>query len=161
MLDPLILRNDIEKAAADLQVRGYALDTGAYRTLEAKRKALQLETEALQSKRNSSAKAIGQAKARGEDIQPLLDAVAQLGAELDTVETQFKGIREQQTAWLLDMPNLAAGDVPVGADQSDNLEVRKWGAIPTFDYEPRDHVELGELHQYRSRPLRLQGAGQK
>ncbi len=147
MLDPLIFRNDIEKVAAELQVRGYTLDTSAYKSLEAKRKSLQLEMEGLQSRRNSSAKSIGQAKARGEDIQPLLDAVAELGAQLGTVEKQFKDVREQQNAWLQDMPNLSAADVPVGTDASDNPEVRQWGVIPSFDFEPRDHVELGELHQ--------------
>jgi seryl-tRNA synthetase len=147
MLDPLILRNDLQATVEALQVRGYTLDTNAYEALEARRKALQMEMEELQSKRNSSAKSIGRAKAHGEDIQPLLDAVAKLGAELKSVETGFKQVRDEQAAWMLDMPNLAAADVPAGADESENIELRKWGVVPTYDFEPRDHVELGELHQ--------------
>jgi len=112
-----------------------------------KRKALQMEVEALQSKRNSSAKSIGQAKARGEDIQPLLTAVAKLGDDLKGVEAQFREVRDEQAAWLLDIPNLAASDVPVGIDESENVELRKWGVVPTYDFQPRDHVELGELHK--------------
>lgn len=147
MLDPLILRNDIDATAAALKLRGYTLDTVAYEALEARRKTLQMEVEALQSRRNASAKSIGKAKAQGEDIQPLLDVVALLGSELAEIESQFKSVRAQQSAWLLDMPNLAGPDVPVGDDENDNLELRTWGEVPAFDYQPRDHVELGELHQ--------------
>ncbi len=146
MLDPLILRNDIEATASALKTRGYALDVAAYQALEGRRKVLQMEVEALQSKRNASAKAIGKAKAQGEDIQPLLDAVAQLGAELADIESRFKAVRAEQNAWLLQMPNLASADVPLGNDEDDNVELRTWGEIPEFNYKPRDHVELGELH---------------
>jgi seryl-tRNA synthetase len=147
MLDPLILRNDLHATVAALETRGYALDAGAYEALEARRKALQMEVEELQSKRNSNAKSIGQAKAKGEDIQPLLDAVAELGDQLKTAEASFRQVRDEQADWLLDMPNLAASDVPAGADESENVELRKWGVVPTFEFEPRDHVELGELHR--------------
>jgi seryl-tRNA synthetase len=147
MLDPAILRYDLETTVAALKARGYTLDAAAYEALEARRKALQVEVEELQSQRNSSAKSIGQAKARGEDIQPLLASVAKLGDDLKAAETQFRVVRDEQTAWLLDMPNLAASDVPVGADESENVELRQWGQVPAFDFEPRDHVELGELHQ--------------
>jgi seryl-tRNA synthetase len=147
MLDPLILRNDLESTVAALEIRGYTLDTVRYEALEASRKSLQMQMEELQSKRNTSSKSIGNAKAQGEDIQPLLEAVAQLGAELKDVEAQFREIRDEQAAWMLDMPNLAAADVPEGADENDNVELRKWGAIPSFEFKPRDHVELGELHQ--------------
>ena len=147
MLDPLILRNDLESTVAALETRGYSLDSGKYEALEARRKSLQTQMEELQSKRNASAKSIGNAKAQGEDIQPLLDAVTKLGTELKSVEAQFRKVRDEQAAWMLDMPNLAAADVPVGADEADNIELRKWGVVPSFDYEPRDHVELGDLHQ--------------
>jgi seryl-tRNA synthetase len=147
MLDPLILRNDLQATVEALKARGYTLDTDAYETLEARRKALQMQTEELQSKRNASAKSIGRAKAQGEDIQPLLDAVAKLGDELKAVEAQFREVRDEQAAWMLDMPNLAAADVPAGADENENVELRKWGEVPSYDFEPRDHVELGELHQ--------------
>lgn len=147
MLDPAILRYDLETTVAALKARGYTLDAAAYEALEARRKALQVEVEELQSQRNSSAKSIGQAKARGEDIQPLLASVAKLGDDLKAAETQFRVVRDEQTAWLLDMPNFAASDVPVGADESENVELRQWGQVPAFDFKPRDHVELGELHQ--------------
>lgn len=147
MLDPLILRHDLPATVAALKTRGYTLDAAAYEALEARRKTLQIAVEELQSKRNSSAKSIGAAKGRGEDIQPLLAAVAKLGDELKTAEAEFKQVRDAQAAWMLDMPNLAAADVPEGADENENIELRKWGVVPTYDFEPRDHVELGELHQ--------------
>jgi seryl-tRNA synthetase len=147
MLDPLILRHNLQETVEALRLRGYDLDAAKYEALEARRKTLQMDVEELQSKRNSSAKSIGQAKARGEDIQPLLTAVAQLGEDLKTAEAQFRQVRDEQAAWLLDIPNLAAQDVPEGADESENVELRKWGVVPSFDFDPRDHVELGELHK--------------
>ncbi len=147
MLDPLVLRHDLSTTVSALKTRGYTLDAAAYEALEARRKTLQISVEELQSKRNSSAKSIGAAKARGEDIQPLLAAVAKLGDELKTAEAEFRQVRDEQAAWMLDMPNLAAVDVPEGADENENVELRKWGVVPTYDFEPRDHVELGELHQ--------------
>lgn len=147
MLDPLILRHDLDETVAALKLRGYSIDAAQYEALEARRKRLQMEVEQLQSKRNASAKSIGQAKARGEDIQPLLDEVAKMGDDLKAAEAQFRQVRDDQAAWMLDMPNLAADDVPTGADESENVELRKWGVVPSFDFEPRDHVELGELHQ--------------
>ena len=147
MLDPLALRHDLSATVTALEKRGYSLDADAYETLEARRKTLQIAVEELQSKRNSSAKSIGQAKARGEDIQPLLAAVARLGDELKTAEAEFRQVRDELTAWMLDMPNLAADDVPVGADENENIELRKWGVVPNYDFKPRDHVELGELHE--------------
>lgn len=147
MLDHQILRHDLDATVAALKTRGYTLDAVAYEALEARRKTLQMEVEELQSQRNSSAKSIGQAKAKGEDIQPLLASVAKLGDDLKAVETRFRQVRDEQTAWLLDIPNLAASDVPVGADEKENVELRKWGTVPTYDFQPRDHVELGELHK--------------
>jgi seryl-tRNA synthetase len=144
MLDPQLLRKDLEGIAAALLHRGYELDTAAYADLEGQRKILQQDVQDLQNQRNTSAKAIGQAKARGEDIAPLVAQVGELGKALDDTETRFRDIREQQLAWQLEMPNLAANDVPVGADESSNREIRRWGEIPEFDFEPRDHVALGE-----------------
>ena len=146
MLDHQTLRHDLAATVAALKTRGYTLDETAYEALEARRKSLQMEVESLQGQRNASAKSIGKAKAMGEDIQPLLAAVAKLGDELKTVEAQFRQVRDEQAAWLLDIPNLAAADVPVGEDESGNVELRKWGQVPTYDFKPRDHVELGELH---------------
>ncbi len=144
MLDPQRLRNDIATTAAALADRGYVLDVEAYTALEQRRKDLQQRLQDLQNRRNRSAKSIGQAKARGEDIQPLLDEVGKLGEELDAVEAEFREVRDRQQDWHLDMPNVAAAEVPVGEDESANLEIRRWGRIPEFDFEPRDHVELGQ-----------------
>ena len=147
MLDHQILRHDLDATVTALKARGYTLDAVAYEALEARRKTLQMEVEQLQSQRNSSAKSIGQAKAAGEDIQPLLAAVAKLGDELKAVESEFRTVRDEQAAWLLDIPNIAASDVPEGADETENKELRTWGVIPSFEFQPRDHVELGELHK--------------
>ncbi len=144
MLDPVLLRKDPTAVAAALETRGYTLDVARYQSLEERRKATQERLESLKAERNQSAKSIGQAKAKGEDIQPLLDAVAKLGQELEALEGEFRAIRDEQQAWLLEMPNIAVDGVPSGKDESDNLEIRRWGDIPGFDFEPRDHVELGQ-----------------
>jgi len=146
MLDPSLLRTELHAIAQALAKRGYALDVEAYELLEGKRKSLQLRMQELQNQRNTNAKAIGLAKARGEDIQPLLDAVSKLGDELHAVENEFREVRDQQLSWQLEMPNLAATGVPEGADESANLEIRSWGTPPVFDFEPRDHVEIGQMN---------------
>jgi seryl-tRNA synthetase len=145
MLDPQRLRSDPESAAVALKNRGYDLDVGAWRELEARRKEMQISVQELQNQKNQSAKSIGQAKARGEDIQPLLDQVKNLGVELSRGEAEFTAVRDRQQAWLMEMPNLALHDVPPGKDENDNVEIRKWGEPTQFDFEPRGHVELGEL----------------
>ena len=144
MLDPQLLRKSAATVAASLLDRGYVLDTAGYTELESRRKTLQQQVQELQNQRNTSAKSIGQAKARGEDIQPLLEKVKQLGEQLDAAESQFREVRDQQLAWHLDMPNIASDDVPVGEDESANQEIRRWGDIPSFDFQPLDHVALGE-----------------
>jgi seryl-tRNA synthetase len=146
MLDPQLLRNDPDGVARALVPRGYTLDVGAWRDLESRRKDLQVRVQELQNRKNLSAKSIGQAKARGEDIQPLLDEVKHLGDELGRTEAEFGDVQAQQQAWLLDMPNLALADVPLGRDERDNVEIRRWGEVPEFDFQPRDHVELGGLN---------------
>jgi seryl-tRNA synthetase len=144
MLDPQLLRTDPEAVAAALKPRAYELDVTAWRDLESRRKELQIRVQELQNQKNQSAKSIGQAKARGEDIQPLLEAVRHLGEELGQSESDFNQVRSQQQAWLMEMPNLALPDVPLGVDENDNVEIRKWGEPGKFDFEPRGHVELGE-----------------
>jgi seryl-tRNA synthetase len=146
MLDPQLLRNDPEAVAAALLPRGYELDVAAWRELESRRKELQIRVEELQNRKNLSARSIGQAKARGEDIQPLLDEVKHLGEELSRGEEEFNEIRNRQQEWLMNMPNLASSDVPIGRDENDNVEIRRWGEPPEFDFEPRDHVDLGDLN---------------
>ena len=139
MLDPQLLRTEPEAVAAALKPRGYELDVAAWRELESRRKELQIRVQELQNQKNQSAKSIGQAKARGED-----DEVRHLGEELGQSESEFNEVRSRQQAWLLEMPNLALPDVPLGNDENDNVEIRKWGEPTKFDFEPRGHVELGE-----------------
>ena len=144
MLDPQTLRNELEQVAARLARRGYHLDMESFAALEARRKAVQVRTEELQNRRNVSSKSIGQAKGRGEDIEPLLAEVARLGDELKDARQELDGIRAELDRLLLDMPNLPADELPDGTDESANREVRRWGEPRSFEFEPRDHVELGE-----------------
>ncbi|MBT8052796.1 MAG: serine--tRNA ligase [Xanthomonadales bacterium] len=146
MLDPQLLRTDPESVAAALADRGYSLDVAAWRDLETRRKELQIRVQDLQNQKNQSAKSVGQAKARGEDIQPLLDEIKHLGEELGQAESEFGAVRDEQQAWLMIIPNLALAEVPAGKDENDNVEIRRWGEPPKFDFEPRDHVELGSLN---------------
>jgi len=147
MLDPQRLRNDLGSVADALARRGYHLDIENHAALEEQRKALQIRTEELQNQRNTSSKAIGRAKARGEDIQPLLDDVSRLGDELKETKTTLDALRDQLHHLALDMPNLPAKDVPAGQSEEDNREIRCWGEPTALDFEPRDHVEIGESTQ--------------
>ncbi|MGB8717468.1 MAG: serine--tRNA ligase [Rhodanobacteraceae bacterium] len=146
MLDPGLLRGQLTATAAQLQRRGYTLDTAAFESLEAERKQLQTETQELQAERNSRSKGIGQAKARGEDIQPLLDEVAGLGEKLKANEQALADVQSRISAIALGIPNLPDDSVPDGADESANVEQSRWGEPRAFDFEVRDHVELGERH---------------
>jgi seryl-tRNA synthetase len=146
MLDPQLLRSDPESVAARLATRGYEFDVEVWRAMDAQRKDLQVRMQELQNRKNQSAKSIGEAKRRGEDIQPLLDQVKNLGDELGETEAEFAKVRDEQQELLMGMPNLPLEDVPAGKDENDNVEVRRWGVIPGFNFEPRDHVDLGELN---------------
>ncbi len=144
MLDPRLFRGELENTAAQLARRGFALDVAAIERLESERKSLQVDTENLQAERNRSSKAIGQAKAKGEDIQPLLDAVADLGDKLKAAEARLGELQEELNAILMGVPNIPDESVPDGRDEEDNVEVRKWGEPRAFDFEPKDHVDVGE-----------------
>lgn len=144
MLDSRQVRTQPQEIAQQLATRGFELDVAALEQLETQRKEVQMRTEQLQSERNSSAKSIGQAKARGEDIAPLLAAVEQLGGELDTAKQQLAEIQAGLDDILLGVPNIPHESVPVGADEDGNVEVRRWGEPADFDFEVKDHVELGE-----------------
>ena len=143
MIDPKLLRTRTADVKANLARRGFEFDADAYLALEEQRKALQVETETLQGERNSSAKRIGQAKAKGEDIEPLLEAVKTLGERLEQAEEQLKGIQQSLRDIELGLPNLLADDVPDGNDEDDNVELRRWGEPPQFDFEVKDHVAIG------------------
>ena len=144
MLDPQLLRTQLDEVAARLARRGFKLDTATLEKLEAQRKTLQSETQRLQNERNTRSKAIGQAKAKGEDIEPLKAEVAELGERLKAAEQELRGIQDQLNAILMGIPNLPQDSVPAGLSETDNLEVRKWGEPRQFDFTPRDHVAVGE-----------------
>lgn len=144
MLDPKLLRSGLEETARQLLRRGVTLDTQKITALENQRKTLQVLTQTLQSERNSSAKAIGKAKATGEDAAPLLAAVADLGDRLKTAETQLEQVQNEFTALLLNIPNIPHASVPDGKDENANVEIRRRGEPRRMDFTPKDHVDLGE-----------------
>lgn len=144
MLDPNLLRNKPEQVAVAVGRRGYKLDALRLQQIETERKALQVETEQLQNERNTRSKAIGQAKARGEDIQPLLDEVADLGDKLKQSEEKLEIVQAELHELALGIPNMPHESVPDGADENHNLEVRRWGEPNDFGFKARDHVSLGE-----------------
>ena len=144
MLDIQLLRNDLAGVAARLATRGFVLDTVHFERLEGERKTIQIRTQELQAKRNSSSKLIGQAKAKGEDSSAIMAEVATLGDELKQAEVQLGEVQSALQTLLEVIPNTPHSSVPVGKSEADNLEVRKVGNIPQFDFAVKDHVDLGE-----------------
>jgi len=144
MIDPKLLRQDAASIAANLARRGYVFDADAYMALEERRKSLQVATEELRNERNTSSKSIGKAKAQGEDIAPLLAAVAELGDKLASHEAELQDVLAEIRAVELDLPNVLQDDVPDGKNEDDNVEVRKWGAPTELGFEAKDHIQLGE-----------------
>jgi seryl-tRNA synthetase len=144
MLDPKLLRSDIKLVAAQLARRGYTLDTGTLQSLNERRRDIQVTTQQLQAERNSRSKGIGKAKAAGEDIAPLLQEVEGLGDQLKAKEEELVTLQAELHAMLMGIPNLPHDSVPEGSGEDDNREIRRWGDLPEFDFEPRDHVDLGE-----------------
>jgi len=143
VLDLKALRADPEAVAERLTVKGFTLDVERFRDFEAQRRELQAQTEALQNERNTRSKRIGQAKAQGEDIEPLLAEVAGLGERLDEAKARLEELQQAFTAFLETIPNLPDPSVPAGESEDDNVEVSRWGEPPSFNFEPRDHVDLG------------------
>ena len=144
MLDPQLLRNELESCALKLAKRGYTLDVTALQSLEEKRKELQVETQRLQSERNSQSKSIGQAKAKGEDVSAILESVSKIGEELKQTDEKLKVIQQQIEDIVLTIPNLHDDSIPEGKDENDNREERKWGTPKQFDFDVLDHVDIGE-----------------
>ena len=144
MLDPQLLRRNIDQLAERLRARGYTLDIDYYQSLERQRKSLQSEIESLQEQRNRISKQIGFAKSQSEDIQPILDSVADLGGQLKNRKTELGNIQQKLTALLSEFPNVADDSVPVGSDENENVEIRRWGTPKEFDFPVKDHVDLGE-----------------
>ncbi|MGH8491074.1 MAG: serine--tRNA ligase, partial [Gammaproteobacteria bacterium] len=143
MLDLNQLRTRLRETAAALRPRGFELATEEYLRLETERKALQIVTQQLQQERNSKSKAIGRAKARSEDAQMILDEVADLGDRLKQAEINLAGVQSQIGTFSLLIPNCPHASVPLGTGEHDNREVRRWGEPPRFNFDPKDHVDLG------------------
>jgi seryl-tRNA synthetase len=148
MLDPKLLRTDLEAVKEALARRGFELDTAAIQSLEEARKTLQTQTQQLQNDRNTRSKSIGKAKAQGDDIQPLLAAVSQLGDELKQAESELTELQNEINIVSLGIPNLLDDTVPVGTDESANVVVLTWGEPRKFDFEVKDHVDLGVPKQW-------------
>lgn len=144
MLSTKLLRGEIEEVAKKLKLRGFDLPVAEIKKYEEQRKAVQIGTQDLQNERNQRSKLIGQAKAKGEDIQPLLDEVSGLGDKLKQKEEELEKIAEKLNSIYATIPNLTHESVPVGKSEEDNAEIRKWGEPKQFEFEPKDHTELGE-----------------
>ncbi|PMG42443.1 serine--tRNA ligase [Shewanella sp. 10N.286.52.B9] len=144
MLDPKFLRNELEVTAELLAKRGFILDISRLTALEEKRKSLQVATEELQASRNAISKSIGQAKGRGEDVSEIMAKVGDLGTQLDAKKSELAELLAELNAIAMSMPNLPDDAVPAGADENDNVEVRTWGEPTKFDFEVKDHLDLGE-----------------
>jgi seryl-tRNA synthetase len=147
MLDPKLLRSDLEEVAKKLARKHYQLDKTLYQQQEDERRSLQIETQNLQSERNTKSKSIGKAKAQGEDIQPLLEEVAQLGDQLKQVEQSLDKLQQRIDDQLLGIPNLPDDSVPEGNSEEDNQQLLTWGNPGEYDFEVKDHIELGALHR--------------
>jgi seryl-tRNA synthetase len=144
MLDIQLLRNNLPEVARRLATRGYVLDTTRFEQLEAERKTIQTRTQELQARRNAASKQIGAAKAKGEDASAIMAEVAALGDELKQLEAKLPQVLEGMEAFLSVIPNTPHASVPVGKSDADNIEVRKVGIVPKFDFEVQDHVSIGE-----------------
>ena len=145
MLDPKLLRSDINSVNNALAKRnGYKLDVAAFDLLENRRKELQTRSETLQADKNNLSKNIGKAKAAGEDVNALMTQVNSMGDELNAMQDELKLVQADLENFLLLVPNMPDDSVPAGKDESDNIEVRRWGTPKSFEYPARDHVDLGE-----------------
>lgn len=144
MLDSQLLRDKTEFVASQLLKRGFKLDVAAFVSLEERRKSLQVATQSLQNERNLRSKAIGEAKVRGENIEPMREEVARLAVELEQKKAELEQVLQQIEAMALVMPNIPHESVPVGNSELDNQEVRRWGEVPAFDFKVKSHDELGE-----------------
>ncbi|MGA1104196.1 MAG: serine--tRNA ligase [Pseudomonadales bacterium] len=143
MLDQKWIRGDLADLAGRLAKKGFELDVAFLESAEQGRKSAQTSMESLQSERNSRSKAIGQAKAKGEDIEPLLAEVATLGDRLEAEKARFESVNRSLQGYLATLPNLPDDDVPSGTDEADNVLVRSWGSPTELGFTPRDHVDLG------------------
>jgi len=146
MLASKQLRENLDYVVDQLKRRDYSFDVEAFQALEAQRKIVQVKTQELQNLRNTRSKAIGKAKAAGEDIKPLLEEVSDLGTQLEDGKAELQQIQNQIDDITMSMPNIPHPSVPQGNSEDDNVEVLKWGEPADFDFEAKDHVDLGEMH---------------
>ncbi|MDA9983073.1 serine--tRNA ligase, partial [Gammaproteobacteria bacterium] len=137
-------RKDLDNVVDRLRTRGFVFDTRRYQVLELRRKDLQVDTQALQNERNTRSRSIGQARADGEDIAPLLEKVSALGDALKSKEQELKAVQGELQDLISEVPNMPHPSVPIGRDENENKLERTWGEVPEFDFEVRDHVDLGQ-----------------
>ena len=144
MLDQKLLRNNLQEVADKLAKKGFKLDVVKLNGLEESRKQLQIDTENLQSERNSKSKEIGKLKAQGQDTTGIMAAVSAFGTQLDDKKAQLKQVQDHLNTMFMEMPNIPHDSVPQGTDEEDNQEVLVWGEKPNFSFTIKDHVDLGE-----------------
>lgn len=143
MLDPKVIRQDVEAVAKQLKSRGFILDTARFNSLENQRKELQVKLQDLQNERNAQSKAVGLAKAKGENIEAILSQVKDLGEALNATQAKFEQVQCELNDFLALIPNIPHSSVPTGKSEEDNIVVRTWGEPRKFDFTPKDHVDLG------------------
>ena len=146
MLDSKLLRTNIKFVVEELNRRNFSFDVAEFNKLEDQRKVIQVQTQDLQNLRNTKSKAIGQAKASGENIEPLLEEVSDLGEKLDNVKSALNDLQLKIDEIVMAIPNIPHPSVPKGQSEDDNIELSKWGELKKFEFEPKDHVDLGEMH---------------
>ena len=144
MLDPKLLRGDLSDLQAKLATRGYQLDIDFWQDLEQRRKSLQIKTEDLQAQKNQGAKKIGELKRNGQNAEELLQQMEVVSQSMKVAENELKELQSIIITQSLAIPNLPDDSVPVGQDENDNIEVRKWGAPRAFDFQIKDHTDIGE-----------------
>ena len=146
MLESKLLRGNIDFVVEQLKRRNFSFDVDEFNKLEDQRKVIQVQTQDLQNLRNTKSKAIGQAKASGENIEPLLEEVSDLGEKLDNAKSALNDLQLKIDEIVMAIPNIPHPSVPEGQSEDENIELSKWGEPKKFDFEPKDHVDLGEMH---------------
>ncbi|MAP89408.1 MAG: serine--tRNA ligase [Thiotrichales bacterium] len=146
MLESKLLRGNIDFVVEQLKRRNFSFDVAEFNKLEDQRKVIQVQTQDLQNLRNTKSKAIGQAKASGENIEPLLEEVSDLGEKLDNAKSALNDLQVKIDEIVMAIPNIPHPSVPEGQSEDENIELSKWGEPKKFDFEPKDHVDLGEIH---------------
>ena len=144
MIDPKLLRTELDTVAEKLAKRGYELDKAFWQQVEEQRKSIQVKTEELQAKKNAGAKQVGLMKRNGENTDALMAEMATISSDMKQAEDALKALQEKIKAAALTIPNLPDDSVPAGKDENDNVEMRRWGEPRQFDFEVKDHSDLGE-----------------